>query len=127
MKWREGVSLAGIYTFGANSRKLTNEDEVVQTLKPIADYLKAYPDTKITISGNTDLKSPTTSTVSSDDQNITIQQLMDGRAQTLTKVLVEKLKVNPVQVSQNPGTQGSDTNGNIKVIQPKKVVKKKSG
>jgi RHS repeat-associated protein len=105
--------------FGPNSRKLNDEDKVLEKLKPIADFLTAYPETKINISGNTDLSSPPSTIIKSDDEDISVQQLMDGRAQTLNKVLTEKLKVNPTQVNTTPGTQGTNTNGNIKVIQPK--------
>ena len=113
-------------TFGSNSRKLTDEEQVLKILKPIADFLNAYPETKINISGNTDLNSPPSTILKSDDEDISIQQLMDGRSQTLNKVLTEKLKVNPTQVNTIPGTQGTNTSGNIKVIQPKAETKEKT-
>ncbi len=110
-------------SFGALSRKLTNENDVINNLKPIADLLKAYPDSKVNITGNTSFGTDTDpkTIIQSDNENISVQQLMDGRAQTLSKVLSDKLGVNPKQISLLPGVQGdSKREGAIKVVQPAK-------
>jgi RHS repeat-associated protein len=105
--------------FGALSRKLTNEEGIINELKPIADLLKAYPNTKVEVSGNTSFEkeTPSDKIIKSDGEDITVQQLMDGRAQTLSKLLTEKLGVNPSQINVTPGVKG-DTNreANVKII-----------
>ncbi|MCW3094074.1 MAG: hypothetical protein JWP81_5143 [Ferruginibacter sp.] len=123
----EGIPINDVsIKFGQNSRKLTNENDIVNKLKPVADFLNKYPETKVSITGNTNLKQPPDATINSDGKDITIKDLMDGRATTLKSVLTDKLNVDATQVTTMPGVQGTNTNGDIKVVQPKPTIKKKS-